>query len=95
MFGLWNFYILLSLKIQNIVTEYENLGIQAYKVTKWSKKLVDTGTYCTEYRTDKTSVVDPEWFFPDPDRALNFLSSGTGSGEMFRIHADPDPTYIN
>ena len=47
-------------KNQNIVTEYENLGIQAYKVTKWSKKLVDTGTYCTEYRPDKTSVVDPE-----------------------------------
>ena len=44
-----------------------------------------------------SSVVDPEWFIPDP--ALNFSSSGSGSGsgfrQKFRIHADPDPTYIN
>ena len=41
----------------------------------------------------KNSVVDPEWFIPDPDLALNFPSSG--SKQKFRIHSDPDPTYIN
>ena len=30
------------------------------------------------------SVVDPEWFIPDPDPALNFPSSG--SRHKFRIH---------
>ena len=29
-----------------------------------------------------------------PDPALNFPSSGSGSVQKFRIHADPDPTYI-
>ena len=41
----------------------------------------------------KGSVVDPRLFIPDPDPALNFLSSG--SRQKFRIHADPDPTCIN
>ena len=37
--------------------------------------------------------MDPKWFIPDPDPALNFLSSGSGSRsrQKFRIHADPDP----
>ena len=39
-----------------------------------------------------TGVVDPKLFIPDPDSALNFLSSG--SGQKFRIHADPDPTHV-
>ena len=43
----------------------------------------------------KNSVVDPDWFIPDPDLALNFLSSGSGYRQKIRIHADPDPTYIN
>ena len=43
----------------------------------------------------KSSVVDPEWIIPDPDPALNFPNSGSGSRQKFRIHADPDPTYIN
>ena len=43
----------------------------------------------------KISVVDPKLFIPDPDPALNFPSSGSGSRQKFRIHADPDPTYIN
>ena len=34
-------------------------------------------------------------FVPDPDPAFNFPSSGSGSRQKFRIHADPDPTYIN
>ena len=41
----------------------------------------------------KGSVVDPRLFIPDPDPALNFPSSG--SRQKFRIHADPDPFYIN
>ena len=43
------------------------------------------------------SVADPKLFTPDPDPdpALNFPSSGSGSRQKFRIHADPDPTYIN
>ena len=40
----------------------------------------------------KSSVVDPKLFFTDPDPALNF--PGSGSRQKFRIHADPDPTYI-
>ena len=32
---------------------------------------------------------------PDPDTALNFPSSGSGSWKKFRIHADPGPTYID
>ena len=40
------------------------------------------------------SVVDPEWFIPDPDPVLNFPSFGSGSWQKFRIHADTDPTYI-
>ena len=43
----------------------------------------------------ETSVVDPKLFIPDPDPAFNFPSSGFGSRQKFRIHADPDPTYIN
>ena len=43
-------------------------------------------------KTHKTSVVDPNLFFPDPDPALNFPSSG--SRLKFRIHADPDPTHV-
>ena len=39
------------------------------------------------------SVVDPKLFISDPDPALNFPSSGSGSRQKFRIHADPDPTY--
>ena len=41
--------------------------------------------------------VDPEWFIPDLDPALNFPSSQSGSRPKFWIHADPDPdpTYIN
>ena len=41
------------------------------------------------------SIVDPKWFIPDPDPALNFPRSG--SRQKFRIHADRDPnsTYIN
>ena len=44
-----------------------------------------------------TSVVDQEWFIPDPDPVLNFSSSGSRSRQKFRIHVDPDPdpTYIN
>ena len=41
------------------------------------------------------SVVDPKLFISDPDPALNFPSSGSGSRQKFRIHADPDPTCIN
>ena len=41
------------------------------------------------------SVVDPKLFIPDPDPPLNFPSSRSGSRQKFRIHADPDPTYIN
>ena len=41
-----------------------------------------------------SSVVDPEWFIPDPDPALIILSSRFGSRQKFRIHADPDPRYI-
>ena len=37
------------------------------------------------------SVVDPKLFIPDPDLALNFLSSRSGSRQKLRIHADPDP----
>ena len=39
------------------------------------------------------SVADPEWFIPDPNQALNFPSSRSGSRsrQKFRIHADPDP----
>ena len=40
------------------------------------------------------STVDPKWFIPDPDPALNFPSSGSGSRQKFRIHADPDPTHV-
>ena len=36
--------------------------------------------------------MDPKWFIPDPDPALNFPSSG--SRQKFRIHADPDPTHV-
>ena len=39
-----------------------------------------------------SSVVDPEWFIPDPDWALNFPSSG--SRQKFRIYADPDPALV-
>ena len=39
-----------------------------------------------------------ERFIPDPGPALNFPSSGSGSGsrQKFRIHAvhDPDPTQV-
>ena len=42
----------------------------------------------------KCSVVDPERYIPNPDPALNFLSSGSGSRQKFRIHADPDPTHV-
>ena len=42
-----------------------------------------------------SSVADPGLFIPDPDPALNFPSSGLGSRQKFRIHADPDPTCIN
>ena len=46
--------------------------------------------YSTESgSSQKSSVVDPEWFIPDPDPALNFPSPG--SRQRFRIHADPDP----
>ena len=45
------------------------------------------------YMGIKGSVVDPRLFIPDPDPALNFLSSG--SRQKFRIHADPDPTCNN
>ena len=38
--------------------------------------------------------MDQEWFIPDPDPALKFPSSGTGSGQKFRIHADPDPAHV-
>ena len=38
--------------------------------------------------------MDPERFIPDPDPALNFLSSRSGSGQKFRIHADQDPTHV-
>ena len=31
---------------------------------------------------------------PDPDPALNFSSSGSGSRQKFRIHADQDPTLV-
>ena len=41
----------------------------------------------------KSSVVDPKWFIPDPDPALNFPSSGSGSRQKFRIHADPDQQH--
>ena len=41
-----------------------------------------------------SSVVDPKLFIPDPAQALNFPSSGSGSRQKFRIHADPDPTCI-
>ena len=45
-----------------------------------------------------SSVADPGLFIPDPDPALNFPSSGLGSGyrQKFWIHADldPDPAYI-
>ena len=46
------------------------------------------------YGTPKSSVVDLEWFMPDPDPALKF--PGSGSRQKFRIHVDPDPdpTYI-
>ena len=47
---------------------------------------------CWGYQWVKKSVVDPEWFIPDSDPALNFPSSG--SRQKFRIHADPDPTHI-
>ena len=42
------------------------------------------------------SFADPEWLpvISDPDPALNFPSSGSGSMQKFRIHADPDPTHI-
>ena len=40
------------------------------------------------------SVVDPELFIPDPDQALNFPSSRSGSRQKFRIHSDPDPTHV-
>ena len=43
----------------------------------------------------KTSVVDPKLFIPDPDPALNFPSSGSGTRQKIRIHADPDPTFID
>ena len=36
-------------------------------------------------RGEKYSVVDPKLFIPDPDPALNFPSSGSGSGQKFRI----------
>ena len=42
-----------------------------------------------------SSVVDPELFILGPDPALHFPSSGSESRQKFRIHADPDPTYIN
>ena len=44
---------------------------------------------------DEGSVVDLKLFIPDPDPALNFPSSGSGSRQKFRIHADLDPTCIN
>ena len=50
----------------------------------------------TIHATPLISVVDPEWFIPDPDPALNFPRSGSGSRQKLRIHADPnpDPTHI-
>ena len=41
---------------------------------------------------ENTSVMDPEWFIPDP--ALNFPSSGSGFRQKFRVHADPDPNHV-
>ena len=51
--------------------------------------------YFLSYLCVLTSVVDPKLVIPDPDPALNFPSSGSGSRHKFRINADPDPTYIN
>ena len=40
--------------------------------------------YSTESgSSQKSSVVDPEWFIPDPDPALNFPSSGSGSNPCY------------
>ena len=55
---------------------------------------------CTQFSTSsgmlqKSSFVDPEWFIPDPDPALNFPSSGSGSRQKFRISADSDPAYFS
>ena len=52
--------------------------------------------FLAEDITQENSVADPDpaLNFRVPDPALNFPISGSISRQKFRIHADPDPTYI-
>ena len=51
--------------------------------------------YSTESgSSQKSSVVDPEWFIPDPDPALNFPSSGYKQNHLKFNHKEESINYL-
>ena len=65
---------------------YPQLGEHRSQWPKHDDKKIKNGV--VQYDRKLCSVVDPKLFIPYPDPALNYQSSG--SGQTFRIHADPD-----
>ena len=70
---------------------YPPAGLNCFKGVK--------GTVSVKKVSDKKAtffkvLVDPEWFIQDPDPALN-SEFRIQIQAKFRIHANPDPAYIN